>query len=103
MHSLASLHMRTSICALLLFAVLAIAPAASVGASTFPVTVTTTADTNNPTCATTGSPGPSPGTCSLRDAIRFANTHPGATDTTTITVPGNLALYRLTQTGSGED
>lgn len=51
-----------------------------VGAADFTLAVTTTADSNN-ACATTGA-----GDCSLRDAIRFANTK-AASDTTVITLP----------------
>ncbi len=73
--------------------------AAAVGATTFPVTVRTTvdADDNNNACVTSGA-----APCSLRDAIRFANTKTSA-DTTTITLPANINFYTLTQIGSGED
>jgi CSLREA domain-containing protein len=78
---------------------LAALSATAVGATNaFSVTVGHAADNNNPTCAASGT-----GDCSLRDAIRFANTHTGATDLTTITLPGNIASYALTQTGAGED
>jgi CSLREA domain-containing protein len=71
----------------LLFSLLRIPGAVhSVAAASFAVSVTTTADTN--------------GTCSLRDAIRYANTHTSA-DTTTITLPAGT--YNLTQTGDCED
>lgn len=75
---------------------LAILPVTTVGATNFAVTVTTTVDSNY-ACATTGM-----GICSLRDAIRFANTKTAA-DMTTITLPANIAPYTLTQTGPGED
>lgn len=61
--------------------------ATAVGAVNYPVTVTTAADSNN-TCAADGTTPP----CSLRDAIRFANTKTSA-DTTTITLPANGSLY----------
>ena len=60
-------------------------------AAGFSVTVTTTADVNDTTCATTGA-----APCSLRDAIHYANTKTNA-DTTTITLPAGT--YNLTQTG----
>lgn len=66
----------------------------AVDAASFSVTVTTTTDTND-NCATTGT-----APCSLRDAIRFANSHTSA-DTTTITLPAGT--YNLTQTGACED
>ncbi len=77
---------------------LAMLPAAPVGATNYSVAVTTTVNTNNP-CAATGT-----APCSLRDAVRYANTHPGASDTTTITLPANINLYKLdTQLGVSED
>jgi CSLREA domain-containing protein len=76
----------------------ALLSAAPVGATNYAVTVTTTADgIHSPGCATTGT-----GTCSLRDAILFANTKAG-TDSTTITLLTNLTPYKLTLTGAGED
>src|SRR4051812_16850953 len=63
-------------------------------ATSFAVDVTTELDSNNG-CATTGT-----GTCSLRDAIRFANAQLAA-DITTITL--HTKTYLLTQTTSGED
>jgi CSLREA domain-containing protein len=87
------------VAALLAAILLAALSATAVGATNaFSVTVGHAADNNNPTCAASGT-----GDCSLRDAIRFANTHTGATDLTTITLPGNIASYALTQTGAGED
>jgi CSLREA domain-containing protein len=64
-------------------------------AAGFTVTVTTTADVNDTTCATTGA-----APCSLRDAIHYANTKTNA-DTTTITLPAGT--YNLTQTGPCTD
>jgi CSLREA domain-containing protein len=88
------------VAALLAAILLATLSATAVGATNFfPVTVSTNhvTDDNN-ACATLGT-----GTCSLRDAIRYANLHTGATDLTTITVPGNIDPYRLTQLGSTDD
>jgi CSLREA domain-containing protein len=65
-----------------------------VGATALTVTVTTTADANN-TCATTGV-----APCSLRDAIRFADSRTTA-DTTTIMLPAGV--YNLLQIGPCED
>jgi CSLREA domain-containing protein len=67
----------------------------SVDAASFAVSVTTPADIND-ACATTGA-----APCSLRDAIRYANSHMARGDTTTITLPAGI--YNLTQTGPCED
>jgi len=86
---------RRSLAAMLLagvlFMTLSVAP---VRALTFAVTVTTTADSNNG-CANTGT-----GTCSLRDAILYANYVYGVfVAPTTITLPTNISPYVLTQIG----
>jgi len=78
------------VAALLGALLLATFSATSVGAANFAVTVDHTADDTNG-CATTGA-----GPCSLRDAIAYANTHTGASDLTTITVPTHLTPYALT-------
>lgn len=67
------------------------APGVVVQAAPFTVTVTTTADSNNG-CATSGA-----APCSLRDAIRFANSNYA----TTITVPAGV--FTLAQAGRNED
>lgn len=72
----------------------AVLPALSVRASTFAVTVDHVRDDDN-ACATTGQPP-----CSLRDAVRFANTK-ASSDTTTIILPAGT--YTLSQRGAGED
>lgn len=67
-----------------------------------PVTVTTSADTNN-ACATSGT-----GTCSLRDAVTFANSNDSTTilfslpnpSTITLTQGTTLALTRTTGKGT---
>ncbi len=77
--------------ALLLGMVFAAAPAVNVRASS--VLVTKTADTYDPSgCAGTGT-----GSCSLRDAVVYANSHAG----TAISVPAGL--YKLTIPPSGSD
>ncbi|MHB8647454.1 MAG: CSLREA domain-containing protein [Thermomicrobiales bacterium] len=81
---------RTRIVVIVLAALLATLFPTTLGATNFSVTVTTTADSTN-TCATSGTD-----TCSLRDAIAFANTHSGTTDLTTITLPANINPYTLT-------
>ena len=56
------------------------------------VTVTTVADTAPGACATSGT-----GPCTLREAVIYANAHPG----TAISVPGGV--FRLTLLGTGEN
>ncbi|MDQ6834535.1 MAG: CSLREA domain-containing protein, partial [Chloroflexota bacterium] len=87
MHRHADHHTRIALFALVLAALLATLSVTAVGAANFFVTVTTTADRNT-TCVT--------GDCSLREAIAFANTHPDPADLTTITLPGALVSYALT-------
>ena len=91
--------MRTLAGALLLFSTLALTDPLGVAAAT--VTVTTTADATNP-CATSGT-----GTCSLRDAVTFANNHDSTAiafnlpnPSTIILTGGTLALTRTTGTGT---
>ncbi|MGI8855126.1 MAG: choice-of-anchor Q domain-containing protein [Thermomicrobiales bacterium] len=89
------------IVALLGASLLAMLSATAVGAVSYTVTVNDTTDEIHPptpgsTCSTSGT-----GVCSLRDAILVANTHPGASDLTTITLPAGA--YQLTLFGSGED
>ena len=90
-----------AVAALLGALLLAALSATAVGATNFSVTVGHFAD-DNTTCATTGM-GADINGCSLRDAVRFANTHAGATDLTTITLPGSINSYTSTQFGSAED
>jgi len=76
------------IAALLGGVMLTTVPTAIVHAAPFVITVTTTADSAN-ACTTGTAP------CSLRDAIGFANTHYGASDLTTITLPASIGLYAI--------
>jgi len=90
MHRHADHHTRIALFALVLAALLATLSVTAVGATNFSVTVTTTVDSSN-ACATSGMDA-----CSLRDAIAFANTHFDPADLTTITLPGSLTPYALT-------